>query len=210
MDAVKALVLCGAQHRPLFLLVEDLHWVDPHSEAFLRALVESLASYPVLLVCTYRPGGTTAWQDCSFHQRLALNPLSSEATAAMVRTLLGVPHLGAVGREPRRRAGGRQPVLHRRADALSPRARAARAFHKPCGRGAGRGQRAGHRPSPFDRTIDRLPEPLKYTLQLASALGREFRLPLLEALVPLGADLPPISRSSSASSCSMRRSCFPR
>src|SRR5262249_51881250 len=93
-DAVKALVLCGAQHRPLFLLVEDLHWIDPHSEEFLWALVESLASYPVLLVCTYRPGCTTAWQDCSFHQRLALNPLSSEATAAMVRTLLGVPHLG--------------------------------------------------------------------------------------------------------------------
>src|SRR5262249_8540914 len=38
VDAVKALVLGAAQHRPLFLLVEDLHWVDPHSEEFLWAL----------------------------------------------------------------------------------------------------------------------------------------------------------------------------
>jgi adenylate cyclase len=190
MDAVKALVLCGAQHRPLFLLVEDLHWVDPHSEAFLRALVESLASYPVLLVCTYRPGRTTAWQDCAVHQRLALHPLSSEATAAMVRTLLGVPHLGpSVEHLVVERAEGNPFFIEELTRYLRERGLLVPST----------ALRQGELPEAsvpdtvqalLTARIDRLPEPLKYTLQLASALGREFRLPLLEALVPLGADLP--------------------
>jgi predicted ATPase len=53
---LRHLVLEAAQHRPLVLVVENLHWSDPTSEAWLASLVERLPETAVLLLETYRPG----------------------------------------------------------------------------------------------------------------------------------------------------------
>jgi DNA-binding winged helix-turn-helix (wHTH) protein len=52
------LTLQGARRRPLVLEVENLHWIDPSSEEVLSTLVERLAGAAILLLVTYRPGGT--------------------------------------------------------------------------------------------------------------------------------------------------------
>jgi adenylate cyclase len=189
IEAVKALVLRGAQHRPLLLLVEDLQSVDRNSEELLRSLVDSLAGYPVLLVCAYRPGYTPAWEDRSFHQRLALNPLSTNETADMVRELLDVPHLApSVESLVMQRAEGNPFFIEELTRYLRERA-----LLVPSTSVRPAEPTEGGVPDTIQALltarIDRLSEPLKYTLELASVLGREFPLPLLEVLAPVERDL---------------------
>jgi predicted ATPase len=54
---LRHLVLHAAQQQPLVLAVENLHWSDATSAAWLASLVERLADAAVLLLGTYRPGG---------------------------------------------------------------------------------------------------------------------------------------------------------
>jgi tetratricopeptide (TPR) repeat protein len=58
---LRHLVQDVAQRQPLVLVVENLHWSDPTSEAWLASLVERLPGAAVLLLGTYRPGYQPAW-----------------------------------------------------------------------------------------------------------------------------------------------------
>ncbi|WP_369215330.1 AAA family ATPase, partial [Streptomyces flavofungini] len=53
--AALALVAAEARHRPLLLLVDDLHWVDPSSAAVFLFLHQRLTPLPVVMVCASRP-----------------------------------------------------------------------------------------------------------------------------------------------------------
>jgi ATP/maltotriose-dependent transcriptional regulator MalT len=55
---------------PVLLVIEDLHWADASTRAFLRFLAPTLASEPVLVVATYRPD--------ELHRRHPLRPLLAE------------------------------------------------------------------------------------------------------------------------------------
>jgi class 3 adenylate cyclase/tetratricopeptide (TPR) repeat protein len=189
IEAVKALVLRAAQDRPLLILVEDLPRVDRNSEELLRSLVDCLAGYPVLLICTYRPGYTATWEDRSFHQRLALNPLSTDETADMVRALLGAA-------QP---APSVESLIVQRAEGNPFFAEELTRYLRERGllgpSTSVRPEELTHGGVPdtihalLTARIDRLREPLKYTLQLSSVLGREFPLSVLEALAPAERDL---------------------
>ena len=56
LPLLRHLVLDAAQQQPLVLVVENLHWSDPTSEAWLASLVERLPGAAVLPPETYRPG----------------------------------------------------------------------------------------------------------------------------------------------------------
>lgn len=58
LDGLLALALRGAQLRSLVLVVEDLHWTDTSTEAFLGTLLDAVAGVPLLLLLTYRVLGT--------------------------------------------------------------------------------------------------------------------------------------------------------
>ena len=178
IDAVKALTLRGAQTRPLLLLAEDLQWVDRNSEEYCRALVDSAAAHPIVLVFTYRPGYAAPWQDRSFHERLGLDALSEEETAQMVKGMLGVSELSPVVRElVVSRSEGNPFFIEELTRYLRERA-----LHEGAGARDARVPATVH--DLLTARIDRLPDALKRTLQLASVLGRDFPLPLLERLAP--------------------------
>ena len=77
--------LRSSQQQPLLLVVDNLHWLDPTSEAYLASLVEQLAGYPLLLLTTYRPGYHPPWMGKSYATQLTLPPL----TQGESRTLVG-------------------------------------------------------------------------------------------------------------------------
>ncbi len=182
IEAARALTLRGAQRRPLFLLIEDLHWIDRASAEFIAALVDSLAAYPVLLVCTYRTGHAPPWQDRSSHQRVTLDRLSEDQTGEMVRGLLGGSGLEpSAGDAIVRRSGG-NPFF---AEELATYLRQRGLDERP----AEESELPETIHDLLTARIDRLPEPVKRTLQLASVLGREFPLGLIESLAPPGGDL---------------------
>src|SRR5262249_7828995 len=76
------------QRQPLVLTVEDLHWIDPTSEAGLVTLVERLAGVPLLLLTTARPGYRQPWGSLSYVTQLALLPLDPDASREVVRSVL--------------------------------------------------------------------------------------------------------------------------
>ncbi|MGH7322768.1 MAG: sigma 54-interacting transcriptional regulator, partial [Candidatus Rokuibacteriota bacterium] len=73
---------------PLILAVEDLHWIDKASEAYLVSLVESLAAAPILLLLTYRPGYRPHWMEKSYATQMAIQPLAPEEGLSVVRSVL--------------------------------------------------------------------------------------------------------------------------
>ena len=60
-EAVKRILLTESQRQPLLLLIEDLHWTDGETEAFLATLGESLVAAHILLLTNYRPEYAPPW-----------------------------------------------------------------------------------------------------------------------------------------------------
>ena len=71
------------------ILFEDLHWIDPASDAFLEGLVEAAAATRTLLVLNFRPEYRARWMSKSSYQQIALHPLGPDATRELLRDLLG-------------------------------------------------------------------------------------------------------------------------
>jgi predicted ATPase len=71
------------------LLLEDLHWFDGASDAFLETMVESLPATRNLLLVNFRPEYQARWMQHSYYQQLPLQPLGPEAISALLRDQLG-------------------------------------------------------------------------------------------------------------------------
>jgi class 3 adenylate cyclase/tetratricopeptide (TPR) repeat protein len=71
------------------VLLEDLHWFDGASDAYLETTVESVPATRDLLLVTFRPGYQARWMQHSYYQQLPLQPLDHEAIRALLRGQLG-------------------------------------------------------------------------------------------------------------------------
>jgi adenylate cyclase len=52
LNGIKHLVALQCSRQPVAFLIEDLHWLDARSVAFLHALTEGITTLPVLLLCS--------------------------------------------------------------------------------------------------------------------------------------------------------------
>ncbi len=84
---LRQMCIAASRQRPLIVAVEDMHWIDPASEA-LGGMVESLEGVPLLLVLTYRPGYRPPWLEKSHVTQIALQPLSTEDSLSVLGGLL--------------------------------------------------------------------------------------------------------------------------
>jgi predicted ATPase len=87
--ALQRLVLYRSQQQPMVMAIENLHWIDATSEAWLASLVDQLANAPVLLLTTYRPGYRPPWLDKSYATQLRLSGLTIEESQHLVHDVLG-------------------------------------------------------------------------------------------------------------------------
>ncbi len=92
-EAVKRIVLKGAEIRPLIMAVEDFHWIDRSSEEFAKYLLEGISGARVLLIFSYRPEFVPTWGGRSYHSQVTLNRLSNRESLAMVAHLLGTEEI---------------------------------------------------------------------------------------------------------------------
>ena len=58
-------------------LLEDLHWFDGASDAFLETIVESVPGTRDLLLVNFRPEYQARWMQRSYYQQLPLQPLGA-------------------------------------------------------------------------------------------------------------------------------------
>jgi hypothetical protein len=89
MDALKRVLACQSQLQPLLLIVEDLHWIDTETQAFLDTLVESLPTTRLLLLVSYRPEYRHGWGSKTYYTQLRLDPLPPESAEELLRGLRG-------------------------------------------------------------------------------------------------------------------------
>ena len=73
-----------AARRPLLIVVEDVHWIDPSSMEFLELLIDRIASLPVLVIVTTRPQAAAPHTGGTRLTALSLSPLSQRQSAALV------------------------------------------------------------------------------------------------------------------------------
>ena len=78
-----------AQRRPVLMVFEDAHWIDPTSHELLDLTVDRVRRLPVLLAITFRPEFEQPWGGRDHVTSLALNPLGERAGEALVQTLAG-------------------------------------------------------------------------------------------------------------------------
>ncbi len=72
------------------IVFEDLHWLDEASAEFVAVLVDAVAGTRTLLLLNYRPGYKPQWSGLPHVRTIALNDLSQEDTADLVKGLLSV------------------------------------------------------------------------------------------------------------------------
>ncbi|MBP6013257.1 MAG: AAA family ATPase [Alphaproteobacteria bacterium] len=71
------------------ILMEDLHWFDGASDAFLETFVESVPATRDLWLLNFRPEYQARWMQRSYYQHFALQPLAPDAIRQLLHTELG-------------------------------------------------------------------------------------------------------------------------
>ena len=78
-----------ALSRPVLMVFEDAHWIDPTTRELLDLTLDRVAHLPVLLAVTFRPEFQHAWSGLPHVTMLALNRLGGRDGAALVERLAG-------------------------------------------------------------------------------------------------------------------------
>ena len=93
IEALKRIILKGAEIRPLIIALEDLHWLDQSSEEALKTILESLPGSRVLAIFTGRPEFVPPWGGRTYHSQLMLQRLSNRESLEMASSLLGAANM---------------------------------------------------------------------------------------------------------------------
>jgi class 3 adenylate cyclase/tetratricopeptide (TPR) repeat protein len=189
LDFVQRFVRARSGNEPAVILVDDLHWVDPGSDAFVAQLVAAVREANTFLLLNYRPEYQSEWLRRPHVEQLALVPLGKDAICELVVDLVGDdPSLAELPARIFERTGGNPFFTEEVVQSLIES-------------GQLQGSRGAFRlVTPIDRIdvpdrvqavlaarIDRLAEREKKVLQGAAVIGRNFDAELLEAVVEINA-----------------------
>jgi class 3 adenylate cyclase/predicted ATPase len=96
LEALATWMLTSTADRPLLLIVEDVHWIDPTTRELLERFFGPEPVASSMLVVTHRTPYELPWPDRSHVRRLVLDRLSSDEVMAIVAALAGGKPLPAV------------------------------------------------------------------------------------------------------------------
>jgi DNA-binding NtrC family response regulator/tetratricopeptide (TPR) repeat protein len=89
LEACTRLLLRESQVQPLLLVVENLHWIDTATQAFLDSLVNSLLPARIVLLVSYRPDYQQRWASKTYYTQIRLDPLPPAHAKELLLGLLG-------------------------------------------------------------------------------------------------------------------------
>ncbi|HEX4961420.1 MAG TPA: AAA family ATPase [Thermoanaerobaculia bacterium] len=90
LNALASLVVEMAERQPLVLLIEDLHWLDPTTLAWLDRLIDQVASTPLLLLMTLRLHTLEVlWGPRGHLTQVTLTPLNDTEAEQIVDRVAG-------------------------------------------------------------------------------------------------------------------------
>ena len=94
-EALTAQLAGLTRQRPVLMIVEDAHWVDPTSLEVFGRTVDQIKTLPVLLIVTFRSEFNAPWAGRSHVTSLALNRLGEREAAAIIARIVGNKDLPA-------------------------------------------------------------------------------------------------------------------
>jgi tetratricopeptide (TPR) repeat protein len=185
LDAVKQLLLRETRQQPLLVIFEDLHWIDSETQVLLDDLVDSLGSARLLLLVSHRPEYQHAWMTRTHYSRLRLDALPAERARELLNSLLGDdPSLAPLKHVLIRR--GNPFFLEETVRTLiETEALAGERGHHRLARPIQAIQVPATVQAMLAARIDRLPPDDKRLLQIASVVGKDVPLVLLEPVAEL-------------------------
>jgi len=78
-----------SRQRPMLIVLEDAHWLDPTSAELFERMVDRIRVLPVLLVSTLRPDVPTPWTNFPHVTLLSLNRLGRPASRTLIQMAAG-------------------------------------------------------------------------------------------------------------------------
>jgi len=184
-DIVRRVNQARGQRETQVTLLEDLHWFDSGSEAYLEPLIDARAGTRSLMLLNFRPEYQAPWMGKSFYHQLPLAPLGPDAIRELLDALLGNhPSTAGLAEAIYARTGGNPFFTEEVVQNLIES-------------GKLQGSKGAYQlvtpvaklevPSSVHALlaarIDRLAEREKDVLQTAAVIGREFDEPTLAAVV---------------------------
>ncbi|HEV2547853.1 MAG TPA: adenylate/guanylate cyclase domain-containing protein [Stellaceae bacterium] len=88
-EALLSQLEAEARRRPVLMIFEDAHYIDPTSRELLDLAVDRVRRLPVLLAITFRPEFRPPWGGRSYVTSLVLNPLSERDGVALAQNVAG-------------------------------------------------------------------------------------------------------------------------
>ena len=89
LEALAAQLEALSEPKPVLMIFEDVHWIDPTSLEVLGRMVDQLKRLGVLLIITYRPEFDPPWIGRPHVTALSLSRLGDRETAAIIDGLTG-------------------------------------------------------------------------------------------------------------------------
>jgi adenylate cyclase len=187
LDFVRMLPQAGLPDTTAVVIIEDLHWIDAASEEFAEALADAVVGTPTLLVVNFRPGFAAQLTQRSYYRQINMPSLPPAQATILLRDHLGSDSsLALISRNIVERAQGNPFFLEELINTLVER-------------GDFEGDKGAYRlkggidsiplPSTVQAVIaariDRLEENTKRVLEVASVVGREVSIPILERVCGL-------------------------
>ena len=88
-ETLRDFLLHASRKDPLMIVVEDLHWIDKASEAFLHFLIDASNGTAILLLLIYRPEYRHDWANRPGFQEITLAQLPQETGTEVIGSILG-------------------------------------------------------------------------------------------------------------------------
>jgi len=185
MEALREMVIAASRQRPIILAVEDLQWIDQPSEDALTSLAESLVGHPVMFITTYRPGCRPPSLGRSYASQIELDRLTAADSLDVVHSVVPEQELApGLAQMIVARADGVPFFLEELARAVADHPELRSDVMVP-----------DTIQGVLEARLDRLPDAEKQLLQVASLIGKDVPIPLLQAV----ADVPEETLRSSLS-----------
>src|SRR5712675_906263 len=184
LDFVRTLPRSGPQDTSTVVIIEDLHWIDSASVEFVEALADAVVGTKTLLVVNFRPGFVAPFMQRSHYRQISMPPLGPVQANSLLRDHLGNdPSLALLTRNIVERAQGNPFFIEELVNAIVER-------------GDFEGEKGAYRlkggidtiPLPptvqavIAARIDRLEDDTKRVLEIASVVGREISISIVESV----------------------------
>ncbi|MCG8689736.1 MAG: AAA family ATPase [Minwuiales bacterium] len=96
IEAMIDQVLALSRRRPVLLVVEDAHWIDPSMSDYVAEIMPRIADHAVFMVINYRPEYTPPWSGHPHLSLVALNRLGRKQAAEIAHSVGGQELMDAI------------------------------------------------------------------------------------------------------------------